>query len=428
MVVDRLYQDASEDGVASGFSFDSEIISEALKNIYEENFNPMTDIEHRLFIEFWRKLNIATDTGFKLSEEIEEKEFLKAIRYNNGVFSAFKVHRMQNDVATLLLDSNGVRKPFKQWVKEVQPIADHQVYDWFRTEYTTAINRAHQAADWKRFERDADVLPNLEWMPSTAPEPRLLHKLFYGIVLPIDHPFWDKHRPGDSWNCQCDLEATDAEATPEDQIPDGGSPAMDGLENNPGKDGKIFSSNHPYVKHAHKGAKEAVLRILKSKLVERQMLYEKLLADPNYQAVEFNPENGGLKATHIQHNFDPKKGRYETNTQHVGFKEGHCVILELEDHTVQHKKNTEGTWDGKTFEIAGKENLNPNNIRDGLKHAAKKNAEIAVLYFENGFSKSAFESGLAKYEGLKNDPRQYKDFDEIICIEKDKIVYKKSHR
>lgn len=104
------------------------------------------------------------------------------------------------------------------------------------------------------------------------------------------------------------------------------------------------------------------------------------------------------------------------------------MILELEDHTVQHKKNTEGTWDGKTFEIAGKENLNPNNIRDGLKHAAKKNAEIAVLYFENGFSKSAFESGLAKYEGLKNDPRQYKDFDEIICIEKDKIVYKKSHR
>ena len=72
--------------------------------------------------------------------------------------------------------------------------------------------------------------------------------------------------------------------------------------------------------------------------------------------------------------------------------------------------------------------LNPNNIHDGLKHAAKKNAEIAVLYFENGFSKSAFESGLAKYEGLKNDPRQDKDFDEIICIEKDKIVYKKSHR
>ena len=72
--------------------------------------------------------------------------------------------------------------------------------------------------------------------------------------------------------------------------------------------------------------------------------------------------------------------------------------------------------------------LNPNNIRDGLKHAAKKNAEIAVLYFENGFSKSAFESGLAKYEGLKNDPRQDKDLDEIICIEKDKIVYKKSHR
>jgi hypothetical protein len=37
-------------------------------------------------------------------------------------------------------------------------IADHQVYQWLQTEYDTAVIRAHQAADWKQFEREKDIL------------------------------------------------------------------------------------------------------------------------------------------------------------------------------------------------------------------------------------------------------------------------------
>lgn len=72
-------------------------------------------------------------------------------------------------MAAKLVDSNGALKPFDRWLNDVLPIASHQCGSWLRTEYDTAVIRAQQAAEWKRFERDKDVLPNLKWVPSTSP-------------------------------------------------------------------------------------------------------------------------------------------------------------------------------------------------------------------------------------------------------------------
>ena len=61
---------------------------------------------------------------------------------------------------------------------------DHHVRHWLRTEYNTAaVIRARQAADWQRFEQYADILPNLEWMPSTSAHPGADHKVFWGNHL-----------------------------------------------------------------------------------------------------------------------------------------------------------------------------------------------------------------------------------------------------
>ena len=190
-----------------------------------------------------------------------DDDFRAAILRNNEVFVAFKVHRMQNDMARLLLDSNGNLKPFEQWRKEVMPIASHQVGQWLRTEYNTAVLRAHQAADWQQFEREKDVLPNLRWMPSTSVNPGKDHMVFWGTVRPIDDPFWNEHRPGDRWNCKCDLSSTDDPVT---EIPDFTKKdnPHPGLDNNPGKDGKLFSDTHPYIANAYPGAKKAVERLM----------------------------------------------------------------------------------------------------------------------------------------------------------------------
>lgn len=238
------------------------MLRRALRNIYSQNFHPATDIEINLFDEICNKIDEATQKGFDESGAVDpDDDFRAAILRNNEVFAAFKVHRMQNDMARLLLDSNGNLKPFEQWQKEVMPIASHQVGHWLRTEYDTAVLRAHQAADWQQFEREKDVLPNLRWMPSTSVNPGKDHMVFWGTVRPIDDPFWSQHRPGDRWNCKCDLSSTDDPVT---EIP--GFTTKDnphpGLDNNPGKDGKLFSDTHPYIANAYPGAKKAVKKLM----------------------------------------------------------------------------------------------------------------------------------------------------------------------
>lgn len=244
------------------FDFSEEVLRRALLNIYSRDFHPATEIEINLFNEIWAKMDKAAKEGFSKSKAITpDEDFRNAILRNNAVFSAFKVHRMQNDMARLLLDSNGILKPFDKWVQEVLPIASHQVRHWLRTEYDTAVIRAHQAADWQQFLRERDILPNLKWLPSTSIHPGADHRPFWNTIRPIDDTFWNIHRPGDRWNCKCDLTATDEEPTPLPDEDDKNKP-QPGLDNNPGTDGKLFSDNHPYQAEAHKGAHKAVDKLM----------------------------------------------------------------------------------------------------------------------------------------------------------------------
>lgn len=234
-----------------------EVIERALHNIYRRNFNPKTDIEPAFFHAFVSTLNTAADKGIRQAQKPED-DFLNALRHNTAVFAAFKTHRLQNDVARQLMDSNGNLKPFERWKNDVQDITSHQCKAWLRTEYDTAVLRARQAANWQQFQREKDVLPNLEWMPSTSPNPGADHMPFWGTILPVDHPFWEQHRPGDRWNCKCDLRSTDKSAT---NVPHDSTAAHDpqpGLDNNPGSTAQIFAKSHPYIANAYPGAREAV--------------------------------------------------------------------------------------------------------------------------------------------------------------------------
>ena len=131
--------------------------------------------------------------------------FLDMLRHGNAVISAFKTHRMQNDMAARLLDKDGKLKPFRTWMRDVKDIASHYTVRWLRTEYDTAILRAHEAAAWRQARQEADVLPNLRWMPTTSASPDVIHKAFWSmkLTLPVNHPFWKKHRPQDRWGCKC---------------------------------------------------------------------------------------------------------------------------------------------------------------------------------------------------------------------------------
>lgn len=218
-----------------------------MKKVYN-GFDTASEIEPTAWREVLRIINEGTVEGLSQAPvpPTHDELFYRELRHSNEIFAAFKVHTMGNEMAAKLYDANGKLKPFDKWARDVSSIASHQVGSWLQTEYDTAVIRAHAAADWKEFERNRDIMPNLRWMPTTSPEPESSHRQYWqmGLTLPIDDPFWNDHHPGDRWNCKCSLEATDEPVNrPDDMEP---TKPQRGLENNPGKDGHTFNDSHPY--------------------------------------------------------------------------------------------------------------------------------------------------------------------------------------
>lgn len=365
MVVDNLYYN-TDNNTQTSFTFPDEVIRRALLNIYSQDFHPASDIEQNLFNEIWRTFNLAADRGFNQSDAPEpDDDFRNAIRHNNAVFSAFKVHRMQNDMAQLLLDDDGNLKTFEQWRKEALPIASHQCGAWLRTEYDTAVIRAHQAADWLQFQREKDILPNLRWVPSTSPNPGKDHRTFWNTILPVDDPFWTQHRPGDRWNCKCSLSATD-EPTTTAPRPSKKDRPQPGLDNNPANDRKLFADSHPYIAHPYHGAQKAV-----NKLMEEQDRYRELAV-----------KNGRLRI-HEGHGKREKKENVRIGTY---LAEKHGYEIDLLDNP-DNKKSADSFNRTLGVEQEYKVNTSPTiSSIDNLLRKAKDQADDIVLWIESDIS------------------------------------------
>ena len=235
-----------------GVQFSVESIAHALVNIYKGEMDIDHEVEEHLFQEASKIFRDAIDEGYANAAEnnapLPENAFRDAILHSADVFSAFRTHRMQKDIAAQLLDSKGQLKPFSKFVKDVSPYIEHRNRAWLQTEYDTAVIRAQNAAEWKMFEQEKDVYPNLEWIQSTSPNPGADHMIYWGTIRPVDDAFWNDHRPGDRWNCKCELRQTDkgTTAVPES---DGKSDPARGLETNPAKAEELFSQKHPYYPH-----------------------------------------------------------------------------------------------------------------------------------------------------------------------------------
>ncbi len=242
----RRFSDGLKD--SASLSFSKEVLQGFMRRIYDRKFDTTRDIDREMWQEVLRIVNEGTVEGLAQSQyrPTHNDHFLQSLRHGNEVFAAFKVHTMGGQMAARLYDTNGHLKSFSQWLDEVSSISSHHAGAWLRTEYDTAVIRAHNAADWQQFLQDKDIMPNLRWMPTTSPQPEGTHAAYWRmkLTLPVDDPFWDLHHPGDRWNCKCSLEATDEPVNrPADLEP---TQPQRGLENNPGKDGHLFNQTHPY--------------------------------------------------------------------------------------------------------------------------------------------------------------------------------------
>ncbi|MBH2032401.1 MAG: hypothetical protein I8H73_06070 [Pseudomonadales bacterium] len=72
-----------------------------------------------------------------------------------------------------------------------------------KTIYDTNLRTAHSEGQWQRIQASKAAFPFLQYDGANSENPRLQHKAWDGIVLPVDDPFWQSHMPVKEWGCKC---------------------------------------------------------------------------------------------------------------------------------------------------------------------------------------------------------------------------------
>ena len=103
-----------------------------------------------------------------------------------------------------MLDENGNRKPFEQFLNDVRSIDNTYNRNYLRAEYNFISASAEMASKWEEFARDGDRY-NLQYRTQKDGKVRPEHAALDGVTLPPSDSFWADFYPPNGWNCRCNV-------------------------------------------------------------------------------------------------------------------------------------------------------------------------------------------------------------------------------
>ena len=294
----------------------------------------------------------------KMSDAMRQR-----LQRSNYIFSGIKTFHELNEAFPSLIDENGNRKPFEQFLNDVQKIDRTYNRNYLRAEYNFCQASADMAAKWEGFMQDGDCY-NLQYRTQRDSKVRPEHAALHGVTLPMSDTFWQEYYPPNGWNCRCtvvQVRKSKYPETPHDEAMALGEEATGkdtrGIFHfNPGIEQKSFPDYNPYTikrcrdcdiakgkldlayipdnevcaacKLVHQCYTNRTAKSEQKRIEENRKLYDKLSKDKRYKDVEFNPENGAVRATHLGHNEGNSEGmQLEKKLVDALYSCGHSVIL-----------------------------------------------------------------------------------------------------
>lgn len=193
-----------------------------------------------------------------LSSPLQESgmsELMKTrLTESNYIFSGIKTFHELNEAFPSLLDEKGKRKPFEQFLNDVQKIDKTYNSNYLRAEYNFAQASAGMAEKWEQFTEDGDDYL-LQYRTANDSKVRPEHAELHGITLPAEDNFWDEYFPPNGWNCRCTVVQvlkSRYEQTPHSEAMERGQQVLQTDKQkmfrfNPGKTGSSFPAHNPYT-------------------------------------------------------------------------------------------------------------------------------------------------------------------------------------
>ena len=144
-------------------------------------------------------LDEAVNIGIK--DEKPSAIMIQRLKESNYIFSGFKTFHEMKEAFPLMVDENGKRKPFEQFLKEVQTVNEKYNSHYLRAEYNFAVTSSEMAAKWEQFEEDGDRY-DLQYRTVGDDRVRESHRKLDGVTLPPSSKFWDEYFPPNGWRCR----------------------------------------------------------------------------------------------------------------------------------------------------------------------------------------------------------------------------------
>lgn len=197
-------------------------------------------------------LNEAVDAG--ITQAKPSAIMIRQLKESNYVFSGFKTFHEMKETFPLLVDENGNRKPFEQFLKEVQTVNEKYNAHYLRAEYNFAVTSSEMAAKWEQFEEDGDRY-DLQYRTVGDDRVRESHRKLDGVTLPPSSKFWDEYFPPNGWRCRCtvvQVRKGKYDTSDEHRAMEDGNQATSGkheemMRFNPGKRAACFPAYNPYT-------------------------------------------------------------------------------------------------------------------------------------------------------------------------------------
>ena len=180
--------------------------------IGEDDFNKVTNgvwigefTVDNLPVPLYRKtamyLMQGIDLGVAEFEKVDEL-LIKDLTDNIYQFSGAKTYQQVRHMTAMMADKE-LKSNFYKFKEAVKPMFHDYNEAYLQAEYQTAKASARSAADWKRIEAEADVLPLLKYQTVGDGRVRPTHRELDNIVRPYNDKFWTNYYPPNGWRCRC---------------------------------------------------------------------------------------------------------------------------------------------------------------------------------------------------------------------------------
>jgi uncharacterized protein with gpF-like domain len=148
-------------------------------------------------LEFFEKKGLKPGFSF---EDVWKEE-------HNIAFTIAKVMELDilADVQESLIKSLKEGIPFEEWKRDILPTLDKSGWTQFNKDrpkprrlriiYDTNMRMARSTGQWERIQRTKKTRPFLSYEAGPAVKHRDEHIPWFGVVLPVDDPFWDTAMP-----------------------------------------------------------------------------------------------------------------------------------------------------------------------------------------------------------------------------------------